>query len=59
MKNLLFSAFMLTCFFGFSQHGMDEEIANIESKVIEWRRDFHQTSFTGPQIRCRGDRHGF
>ncbi len=26
----------------FAQHGLDKDIAAIETKVIEWRRDFHQ-----------------
>ena len=32
----------LSCAFTFAQHGLDKEIADIENKVIEWRRDFHQ-----------------
>lgn len=26
----------------FAQHGLDKEVKNIESKIIEWRRDFHK-----------------
>lgn len=42
MKKLLLTITMLSFAFGFGQHGLDKEIANIEDKVIEWRRDFHQ-----------------
>ncbi|MDG2193488.1 MAG: amidohydrolase [Polaribacter sp.] len=42
MKQLLFTAALLIGFTSFSQHGLDTEIANIESKVIEWRRHFHE-----------------
>ena len=42
MKQLLLTITMLTCAFGFAQYGLDKDIANIEDKVIEWRRDFHQ-----------------
>ena len=42
MKNLIKSALILMSFYGFAQHGMDAQIADVESKVIEWRRDFHQ-----------------
>lgn len=42
MKQLLF----LCAFFGimnsFGQTSLDKQFENIESKVIEWRRDFHQ-----------------
>ncbi len=42
MKKLLLTIAILSCTYGFSQHGLDKDIANIEGKVIEWRRDFHQ-----------------
>ncbi|MCB0461469.1 MAG: amidohydrolase [Flavobacteriaceae bacterium] len=42
MKKLLLTITMFASAFAFAQHGLDKEIANIESKVIEWRRDFHQ-----------------
>jgi len=42
MKSLLFIFAILTSFVAVSQHGLDKEIKNIESKVIEWRRDFHK-----------------
>ena len=42
MKKVLLTITMLSCAIGFSQHGLDKDIENIEDKVIEWRRDFHQ-----------------
>lgn len=42
MKKLLLSIILLSSYVGFSQHGLDKEITAIESKVIEWRRHFHQ-----------------
>lgn len=42
MKKLLLTITMFASAFAFAQHGLDKEIANIENKVIEWRRDFHQ-----------------
>jgi len=42
MKQLLLTITMLSCAFTFAQHGLDKDIANIEGKVVEWRRDFHQ-----------------
>ena len=42
MKKLLLSISILSCVFGYAQHGLDKDVANIEDKVIEWRRDFHQ-----------------
>lgn len=42
MKNLLLVAFMFAICAGYAQHGMEDQITQIESKVIEWRRDFHQ-----------------
>jgi len=42
MKKLLLTIMTLSCALTFAQHGLDKEIADIESKVIEWRRDFHQ-----------------
>ena len=38
----LFTLALCATFIGYSQHGLDKDIASIESKVIEWRRDFHQ-----------------
>lgn len=42
MKKLLLTIMTLSCALTFAQHGLDKEIADIENKVIEWRRDFHQ-----------------
>ena len=42
MKRFFLTLAVLMSYMGFSQHGMDAEIAAIESKVIEWRRHFHQ-----------------
>lgn len=42
MKQLLSTIIMVAFTFGYAQHGLDKDIKNIESKVIEWRRDFHQ-----------------
>jgi amidohydrolase len=42
MKKVLLGLLALISFYGQAQHGMDAEISAIESKVIEWRRDFHQ-----------------
>lgn len=43
MKKLVLLLAFITTSVGFSQNGsMDKDIKNIESKVIEWRRDFHQ-----------------
>ena len=42
MKKLILTIAILTSYIGFSQHGLETEIANIESKVIEWRRHFHE-----------------
>ena len=33
---------LFLCVIGYGQTSVDEDINNIESKVIEWRRDFHQ-----------------
>ncbi|WP_115463048.1 amidohydrolase [Winogradskyella aurantiaca] len=41
MKQLLV-LLLLTPFLNFSQTSVDNDIDAIESKVIEWRRDFHQ-----------------
>lgn len=52
MKNLLF-LILLIPFFSFGQSNLhskiDESSAQIESKVIEWRRDFHQNPELGNQ----------
>lgn len=42
MKKILLFTIFLYSSFGLAQHGLDKEIAAIESKVIEWRRHFHQ-----------------
>lgn len=43
MKNLISCAILLACVAGQAQnHGLEKEIAAVESKVIEWRRDIHQ-----------------
>ena len=42
MKRVLLTIAILFNYMAFSQHGLDTEIADIESKVIEWRRDFHE-----------------
>lgn len=42
MKKLLLTIAVFTTYSGFSQMSFEKDIANIESKVIEWRRDFHQ-----------------
>ena len=42
MKNLLLFIAFLTTYASFSQMSLDKDYQNIESKVIEWRRDFHQ-----------------
>jgi amidohydrolase len=42
MKKLALTIAFFATFIGFSQHGLDKDIENIESKVIEWRRDFHK-----------------
>ncbi|AXT20496.1 amidohydrolase [Flavobacteriaceae bacterium AU392] len=42
MKQLLLTIAMVAFTFGYAQHGLDKDIQNIESKVIEWRRDFHK-----------------
>ncbi len=42
MKKLILASLLAISFSSFSQHGLDQEISDIESKVIEWRRHFHQ-----------------
>lgn len=42
MKYLFLSIAIISSTIGFAQYGMDKDIANIESKVIEWRRDIHE-----------------
>ena len=42
MKKLLLTIAILSSYIGFSQHGLDQAVSDIESKVIEWRRHFHQ-----------------
>ena len=42
MKKLILTFIILRSLVGFSQHGLDADITDIESKVIEWRRHFHE-----------------
>ena len=42
MKKLLLTIAILSSYVGFSQHGLDADVSSIESKIIEWRRDFHE-----------------
>lgn len=42
MKLFLLSIVMTVFTFGFAQNNLEKDIKNIESKVIEWRRDFHK-----------------
>lgn len=42
MKQLLFLCAFLGIMNSFGQTSLDKQFENIESKVIEWRRDFHQ-----------------
>lgn len=42
MKKLFTIFTILSSLIGFTQHGLDADITSIESKVIEWRRDFHK-----------------
>ncbi|WP_416441019.1 amidohydrolase [Leeuwenhoekiella sp. A16] len=42
MKNLLFTAVLLCSTLLFAQVEFEKAIENIEPKVIEWRRDFHE-----------------
>ena len=42
MKKLILTITILTSLIGFSQHSLDSDITDIESKVIEWRRYFHE-----------------
>ncbi|MBT8309672.1 MAG: amidohydrolase [Flavobacteriaceae bacterium] len=42
MKILALPISLLIGFLGFSQSGIDQDILDIEQKVIEWRRDFHK-----------------
>lgn len=42
MNKLFVTISLFACASAFAQHGLDKDIANIENKVIEWRRDFHQ-----------------
>lgn len=42
MKHILLTITLFSCVFTFAQHGLDKDIATIEGKVIEWRRDFHR-----------------
>ena len=42
MKKLFLISILFSTFIAFSQSDIDKDIASIESKVIEWRRDFHE-----------------
>ena len=42
MKQLFLSLLVLSSIAIQAQHGLDDEVAAIEDKVIEWRRHFHQ-----------------
>lgn len=42
IKNLLLTVTILLSFTSFSQSSLDADIEGIESKVVEWRRYFHQ-----------------
>jgi amidohydrolase len=42
IKNLLLTVTILLSFTSFSQGSLDADIEGIESKVVEWRRYFHQ-----------------
>ena len=42
MKSTLFTLSLFIFSWGFSQMSLDDQIANIEDKVIEWRQHFHQ-----------------
>lgn len=47
LKHTLLIALVLTSAFAKAQKDFSKEITNIESKVIEWRRDFHQNPELG------------
>ena len=42
MKKILLVIAVMTSYVGICQNSIDKDIQNIESKVIEWRRHFHQ-----------------
>jgi len=42
MARIFLLSFLLVNFNAFSQNSLDKDFSNIESKVIEWRRDLHQ-----------------
>jgi len=42
MKKLLLVLALLTVYAGFSQKSLEKDFQKIESKVVEWRRHFHQ-----------------
>ncbi|WP_035336853.1 amidohydrolase [Dokdonia sp. PRO95] len=44
---LLFSSVLLFTAFAKAQNNLEQQINDIESKVIEWRRDFHQNPELG------------
>lgn len=41
-KTILFTILVLSSFISFSQSEIEKDITAIESKIIEWRRDFHE-----------------
>ncbi|MBO6881744.1 MAG: amidohydrolase, partial [Winogradskyella sp.] len=41
MKTFL-ALVLFACSFSFAQNTIDQDITNIEDKLIEWRRHFHQ-----------------
>ncbi|MGS2738269.1 amidohydrolase [Sinomicrobium sp. M5D2P17] len=41
-KNYVTLLLCCSCFTGFAQQNLEKDIADVESKVIEWRRHFHQ-----------------
>jgi len=42
MKRSILLILLASNFLAFSQYEIEHDIASVESKVIEWRRDFHQ-----------------
>jgi len=42
MKNVLVLALFSASLSMYAQHGLEKDIAAVESKVIEWRRDIHE-----------------
>ncbi|PWH82492.1 amidohydrolase [Algibacter marinivivus] len=42
MKNLFFLLLFMSASISFAQHNLEKQFIDIEEKVIEWRRHFHQ-----------------